>query len=42
MKERYGGKKIRIGYVPQRLPFIKDVPLSVTDFLKLKKSSEKR
>jgi len=34
-------KNIRIGYVPQRLPFIKDIPLSVTDFLKLKKSSEK-
>lgn len=34
-------KDIRIGYVPQRLPFIKDVPLSVKDFLKLKKSSEK-
>jgi len=28
-------------YVPQRLPFIKDIPLSVKDFLKLKKSSEK-
>jgi zinc transport system ATP-binding protein len=34
-------KNIRIGYVPQRLPFIKDVPLSVKDFLKLKKISEK-
>ena len=34
-------KNIRIGYVPQRLPFIKDIPLSVRDFLKLKKSSEK-
>lgn len=34
-------KNIRIGYVPQRLPFIKDIPLSVKDFLKLKKSSEK-
>ncbi len=31
-------KNIKIGYVPQRLPFIKDVPLSVKDFLKLKKS----
>ncbi len=30
-------KNIKIGYVPQRLPFIKDVPLSVKDFLKLKK-----
>ena len=34
-------KNIRIGYVPQRLPFIKDIPLSVEDFLKLKRSSEK-
>jgi len=33
-------KNIRIGYVPQRLPFIKDIPLSVKDFLKLKKISE--
>ena len=33
-------KNVRIGYVPQRLPFIKDIPLSVKDFLKLKKSSE--
>jgi len=30
-------KNIKIGYVPQRLPFIKDVPLSVKDFLNLKK-----
>lgn len=30
----------RVGYVPQRLPFIKDVPLSVKDFLKLQKPSE--
>ena len=34
-------KNVRIGYVPQRLPFIKDIPLSVKDFLRLKKSSEK-
>ena len=34
-------KNIRIGYVPQRLPFIKDIPLSVKDFLKLKRPSEK-
>jgi zinc transport system ATP-binding protein len=32
---------IKIGYVPQRLPFIKDIPLSVNDFFKLKKSSGK-
>jgi zinc transport system ATP-binding protein len=31
---------IRIGYVPQRLPFIKDIPLSVQDFFRLKTSSE--
>jgi zinc transport system ATP-binding protein len=34
-------KNVRIGYVPQRLPFIKDIPLSVRDFLKLKKSSDR-
>ncbi len=34
-------KNIKVGYVPQRLPFIKDVPLSVKDFLKLKNPSEK-
>ena len=34
-------KNIRIGYVPQRLPFIKDIPLSVKDFLRLKRPSEK-
>jgi zinc transport system ATP-binding protein len=33
-------KNIRIGYVPQRLPFIKDIPLSVGDFLKLKDASD--
>ena len=33
--------EIKIGYVPQRLPFIKDIPLSVNDFFKLKQSSEK-
>jgi len=33
--------KIKIGYVPQRLPFIKDIPLSVKDFLKLKNASDK-
>ena len=34
-------KNIKISYVPQRLPFIKDAPLSVKDFLKLKKSFDK-
>ena len=23
---------IKIGYVPQRLPFIKDIPMSITEF----------
>lgn len=32
---------IKLGYVPQRLPFIKDIPLSIQDFFRLKKSSEK-
>jgi zinc transport system ATP-binding protein len=31
---------IRIGYVPQRLPYIKDIPMSVEDFMALKKSPE--
>jgi zinc transport system ATP-binding protein len=34
-------KAIRIGYVPQRLPFIKDIPLSIKDFFNLKRSPEK-
>jgi len=34
-------KAIRIGYVPQRLPFIKDIPLSIKDFFNLKGSPEK-
>jgi len=29
-------KDVKIGYVPQRLPFIKDIPLSVIDFFTLK------
>lgn len=33
-------KNIKIGYVPQRLPFIKDIPLSIEDFFKLKKASK--
>lgn len=33
-------KGIKIGYVPQRLPFIKDIPLSVMDFFDLKQASE--
>jgi zinc transport system ATP-binding protein len=34
-------KAIKIGYVPQRLPFIKDIPLSIKDFFNLKGSHEK-
>jgi len=30
------GKNIKIGYVPQRLPFIKNIPLSVKEFFELK------
>ena len=33
-------KGIKIGYVPQRLPFIKDIPMSVEEFLKLKGAPE--
>jgi len=33
-------KGIKIGYVPQRLPFIKNIPLSIKDFFKLKNISE--
>ncbi len=28
--------KIKIGYVPQRLPFIKDIPMNVREFFELK------
>jgi zinc transport system ATP-binding protein len=31
---------VKVGYVPQRLPFIKDVPLSVKEFFRLKNASE--
>jgi len=33
-------EKIKIGYVPQRLPFIKDTPMNVEEFFKLKGASE--
>ncbi len=33
--------KIKIGYVPQRLPFIKDVPMNVREFFELKGASGK-
>lgn len=32
-------KGIRIGYVPQRLPYIKNIPLSVAEFFALKKNA---
>jgi len=31
---------VKVGYVPQRLPFIKDVPLSVKEFFRLENASE--
>ena len=34
-------KNIKIGYVPQRLPMIKDIPMSVKEFLELKTASKK-
>lgn len=34
-------KAIKIGYVPQRLPFIKDIPLNIRDFFNIKGSPEK-
>ena len=34
-------KEVKIGYVPQRLPFIKDAPMSVEDFFELKGASKK-
>jgi zinc transport system ATP-binding protein len=34
-------KEVKIGYVPQRLPFIKDTPMSVEEFFKLKEASKK-
>lgn len=30
-------ENIKIGYVPQRLPFIKDIPMSIEEFFSLKK-----
>lgn len=35
-------KSIKIGYVPQRLPMVKNIPLSVKEFFLLKKSKEKK
>ncbi len=33
---------VKVGYVPQRLPFIKDVPLSVKEFFRLMNASERK
>lgn len=33
-------KDIKIGYVPQRVPFVRDVPMKVEEFLKLKTKNE--
>jgi len=33
-------KEVKIGYVPQRLPFIKDMPMSVKEFFDLENVSE--
>ena len=33
---------VRIGYVPQRLPFIKDIPMNVREFFRLKSVSENK
>jgi len=34
-------KEVKIGYVPQRLPFIKDTPMSVEEFFELKGALKK-
>ncbi|MCD6177886.1 metal ABC transporter ATP-binding protein [bacterium] len=34
-------KGVKIGYVPQRLPFIKNVPMTIEDFFRLKDIPEK-
>jgi zinc transport system ATP-binding protein len=34
-------KELKIGYVPQRLPFIKEIPLTIKDFFNLKRNPEK-
>ena len=33
-------KEVKIGYVPQRLPFIKDIPMSIEEFFRLKGTSK--
>ncbi len=34
-------KGIKIGYVPQRVPFVKDFPISIEEFFRLKTKNEK-
>ena len=34
-------KEVKIGYVPQRLPFIEETPMSVEEFFELKRASRK-
>ena len=34
-------KEVKIGYVPQRLPFIKETPMNIEDFFELKEVSKK-
>ena len=34
-------KEVKIGYVPKRLPFIKETPMSVEEFFELKRASRK-
>jgi zinc transport system ATP-binding protein len=34
-------KGIKIGYVPQRVPFVRDFPISIEEFFKLKTKDEK-
>jgi len=34
-------KGIKIGYVPQRVPFVKDFPISIEEFFKLKAKDER-
>jgi len=33
-------KNVKVGYVPQRMPFIKDVPLTVEEFFQLENASK--
>ena len=35
-------ENVKIGYVPQRLPFIKEIPLSVEEFFELKEVAKEK